>query len=349
MRGIIVLDGPDCAGKTTLAEELKRQVIARGSSLPKKHQFAAEVHHLSLPVKGQAFEEHKVALIAYIKKAWHEGKVIIADRHFLSEAIYGAHYRGGSEYPETARYMDMLLHRFKALRVICCPPVEQVVKIHAEMKQVRVEMYNKGMDRIAQRFLNLWHGDESREDVGKIPDYVEQLSLAGGVKDIAGWYLYDYTKNDLKEYAAFLLDELRAEYDLMPDGIDNIDRWGFTGFPSQHAVLFVGDKMNSDNELRVPFLANSASSLYLAKTFHALNLEADKTCIANINDKGGVETVKMLSELCGRVVVMGREAQRTMDQYGLRYDFKIDHPQYANRFNHYNNRYVEQMTLALKE
>lgn len=335
MRGLIMLDGPDCAGKTTLSKSLQ----AASAELGHK----AVVHHLGKPDPGTCWKMHSDALIAYIRQMMDEDVIVIADRHFLSEGIYGRGYRQWSEYPYAMRYMDMLFNRFNGLKVICCPPTSVVVDTHAKMKEVRREEYDSGMDKIANMFQNVWH---SAVHLTSLPggDYTAQLAALGGVQDKPLWYHFDYTENDVDEYARFLLKELELENEVSDWSTFDFD---FNGTPGKRSVLLVGDKMSSVNDLGIPFFANHGSSAFLAKTLHQLAVPAENLCIVNVNDVDGVRATRELAELCGRTVVLGREAERTMRANNIEFDAYCRHPQHARRFNHNDNTYLKELGLAM--
>lgn len=336
MRGLILLDGPDCAGKSTLAQSIVAASAEAG--------HRAVIHHLGKPETGQAWKMHADALIAYIKQMLTEDVIVVADRHFLSEEIYGKCYRGGGEYPFGMRYMDMLFNRFGGLKVICCPPTAVVVETHKKMMAERHEEYDSGMDKIANLYTSLWH---SAVHTSSLPgrDYSGQLSALGGVQDKPSWYHFDYCERDVDEYARFLLQEMAIEQEV--DDMTLFDG-NFNGTPGRRSTLLVGDKMNTVNELGIPFFANHGSSQFLAKTLHALMVPAEELCIVNINDEGGVETTRELADLCQRVVVMGREAERSMRANGIDFDAYVRHPQHARRFNYNDNTYIGELQAALK-
>lgn len=333
MRGLILLDGPDCAGKTTLANKLVEQVAARKGE--------AVIHHLGMPEPGTCWDMHAGALLDYIEEML-QGKVVIADRHFLSEGVYAAVYRDGSEYPFTMRYMDMLFDRWRGLKVICCPPIDRVVETHAKMKEVRVEAYDKGMDKVARRFERIWH-DQVNGKLAPGREYTEQLMLTGGVADKPLWYHYDWTQHDVTTYAANLVDELVKEGWFYGDDTDDLV---FTGTPGPLSTLLVGDQMSQVNKLGIPFFANSDSSLFLAQTLHKLMVPAERLCIANINDQGQVPTVRYLAERCQQVIALGRQAERSLQLHDIPYNAYVRHPQHARRFNHNDESYARELYQA---
>lgn len=342
MRGLILLDGPDGAGKSTLAQIIMDRIGEIGG--------IGHLHHLGRAVEGTAWDRDSRELLGYISEAFEgpEGAVVVADRHFIGETIYGDVYRGGGEYMVASRHMDRLLHRFRALRVICAPPVDYVKETFERLKKEREEMYDSSMDRVATRYLMLWQALPSPTSVAN-PNYLQQLMALGGVHDKLGWYHYDVTKHgaDMRGYASFLLHELEREQAMIPEDLLDINEWRFTGYPSPHSVLLVGDKISDDNGISIPFFANHGSSLYLAKTLQKVAADESRIVIANINDPDGVTTTRGLSELCGLTVAMGREAERTLRDHGIPFHARIRHPQHARRFNYNDNSYEEEMREAL--
>lgn len=335
MRGLILLDGPDCAGKSTLAKSIQTASAELGQR--------AVIHHLGKPEDGQEWKLHSTAIEDYIQQMLDENVIVIVDRHFLSEEIYGKVYRNGGAYPYTMRFIDMLYNRFSGLKVICCPPTSVVVDTHKRMMEERYEEYTDKMDRIANLYQGLWH---SAVHVSSFPgrDYTGQLTALGGVQDKKFWYHFNYCESDVDEYARYLLQELATEVAIADPFLDSLK---FIGTPDRRATLLVGDMSATKNKLGLPFWANHGSSHFLAKTLHQLMVPAESLCIANINDEGGVRTVKQLAEQCGRVVVLGREAQRTMQRENIDYDAYCRHPQHARRFNQNDNTYLDELKKAL--
>lgn len=354
LQGLIILDGPDGSGKSTLAAALKREVEYRGSS--------AVVHH-SAPIEGSdCWEVHSQELLGYIHSAFVMNKVVIMDRQFMSESVYGTVYRGGSVYPHAVRHIDRLLHRFRALRVVCAPEPEFVIEHHARLKNERDELY-EDIAEVAVRYRALWDGVVGTMDPGGEgwamscgvrydgkQDYLQQLSLAGGVKDTPGWYHYDLNHEGiyLKNYVSYLLHELGQEQRSASKFTLDPVKFTHTGFAHTGSVLLVGDEVAGPNRLMLPFYANSGSSLYLARTLHKLGAEENKVVICNVNDPSGLDQVQQLIEETNfsRKVIMGRQAERTFLHAGMRFDAVVRHPQHARRFSHNDNSYENELRAA---
>ena len=338
MRGIIMLEGPDCGGKTTLAEALVNTVESYGGR--------AKIAHMGYTKGQDSWAENANSLIAAIRWAFSTpGGVIVLDRQFIGESIYGCVYRGGSAIPLASRHLDRLLYRFRALRVLCIPPKDVVIGTHARLKLERHEAFDDISDTV-HLYHALWDGCSITP---LLNDYVGWLSVSGGVADRSGWYKYDWTVTPLQEQVDLLLQELMLEQDMIFDGYLDWHEFTFTGFPKTRGLLFIGDKISCTNELNLPFFSNSASSLYLAKTLHELQLDEAGIAIANINDDGGKEQMLELVENVdfAKIIVLGKEAERTMIRESLPFTAAVRHPQHARRFNFHDDSYVEELRAAL--
>jgi thymidylate kinase len=99
----LIIDGPDGAGKTTLA---KRHALIAGM----------EYHHEGPPPPEGVFEH-------YLRQVQRR-RLTVFDRSFLGEQVYGPILRGGSAL--TVPQFNELLYEAKmgARIVVCLPPLE---------------------------------------------------------------------------------------------------------------------------------------------------------------------------------------------------------------------------------
>lgn len=108
---IIVFEGADAAGKTTLAGVVKKVAEAAG-------QKAEYIH--GVPFCGWCEEAHRAMLHAALDHA-AKGKIVCVDRHWPSEFVYGPIFRGKPDYesgPEVE--FDATIRRL-GLYVLCVP------------------------------------------------------------------------------------------------------------------------------------------------------------------------------------------------------------------------------------
>jgi hypothetical protein len=111
---LFILEGPDGAGKTTLATRIAKifgaQYIHHGSYRNVKSLGKVYVDSLMLAVQGQT--------------------PVVLDRSWLSEPIYADVFRGGKDRlgPEGVRFLNRLALRCRAFVIRCLPPFDVVEK-----------------------------------------------------------------------------------------------------------------------------------------------------------------------------------------------------------------------------
>lgn len=100
--GAILIEGPDCSGKTTLVEQLKNALRWDSKAL----------HHKS----GDQF-------LRYMKEYIQQEQVIF-DRGHYSEWVYSQLWRGGNPFsPDEKKLLDQFC-RQRMLLIFTCPPLE---------------------------------------------------------------------------------------------------------------------------------------------------------------------------------------------------------------------------------
>jgi len=142
---VIIIDGPDACGKTTLGRRICEM-------------FDGRYIHLTLRKK---MLEHQVVSL-YMALKWSEEHPVVIDRHWISEQIYGGVYRGGTNIRREAAVMDRLItDHFGFLYVIAIlrDPIE-MARAHADSSIARDEMYESDsrIVEVARGYYDLWHG-----------------------------------------------------------------------------------------------------------------------------------------------------------------------------------------------
>lgn len=100
---IIILEGPDGSGKTTLANKLAEQT-------------GYDVVHMSMPKS----EEEKVKMFSMYKQALEESDNVIFDRCWYSEMAYGPVMRGASYISHNNMYeLENILAKKGAIVIYC--------------------------------------------------------------------------------------------------------------------------------------------------------------------------------------------------------------------------------------
>ena len=152
---IIILEGPDGGGKTTLANRLR-------------DQYNYQVWHTGKPEPW--FKDEDLAYY-YKLSLWRArtlGQSVVFDRHWLGELVYGPVMRNQCLLNEQhIRYFEMQMATLQIKLCVVMPPFEEVLKnwklkhndyIPDEQKLTQVFM---AYEKLAERY---WRYDYTTDD-----------------------------------------------------------------------------------------------------------------------------------------------------------------------------------------
>lgn len=142
MKGLIILEGPDGSGKTTLAEYFVRE------------HNAYYIH---------CTYEKDMDMFAYFTDKLNEaigyleaGHLVIIDRLWMSEEVYAKVFRGGTKWPYAGRLFDRIILKYSGIYVLCIPgDLRAYLNAYNDLKQARVEMYDT-MESVYLGYTDLW-------------------------------------------------------------------------------------------------------------------------------------------------------------------------------------------------
>lgn len=130
IKGIVILDGPDAAGKTTLAERLIEMNQGNGIILHATYRF-----------KDKIPTYHGVLLRKAIKLS--KKTLVIIDRLHISEYIYAKVFRDGTKWPWQLPVFNQICKSLHIPIVICIPSsLEQGMRWFEQTKKERYEMFD---------------------------------------------------------------------------------------------------------------------------------------------------------------------------------------------------------------
>ena len=183
---IILLEGPDGSGKSTLANYFinNHKTAYIHVSNPKDYTYPTQQHDTMI-----LFGEN-----------WKNSSTVF-DRHWLSLLIYSYIFdeqkiQENVIYRLTqnlSHYLDIINHT-----IICLPPKELYLKKFEELKLKRKEVYTN-MNDIYDAYDAIYYGKNyGITDNGVLKNIIN----LGGLKNMKGVHLYDYTKDglDIKSY-----------------------------------------------------------------------------------------------------------------------------------------------------
>lgn len=196
---IILLEGADCSGKTTLAETLC-------SALQEK---AVYVHHTE---KNNTIADFSRTLNEAADRR-REGKWTIIDRLWISEMIYGPLMRDANRDPEGV--VARLCHMHGVVTVVS---IRQDLSKHLnhfrETQKTRDEYAAEQIINVIQAYHDLWYGTLQGEN--SLPfarnSLYYYLSRFTPLKLLRSYYQYDMDKFTAAQFTNWLLrlEEERA-------------------------------------------------------------------------------------------------------------------------------------------
>ena len=143
----IIIEGPDCSGKSTLAGEL----IKKFPDHVYVHNSLQNNKHVMRDAKGDIIMEVGDLFAAHVTLVRSNPKVII-DRLWPSEIVYGHIFRNGN-IAYTAKEMRHIIELYEPICVGCLPPKKTVQEKFNERKET--EDF-KTVDRVHNMYSKLF-------------------------------------------------------------------------------------------------------------------------------------------------------------------------------------------------
>lgn len=139
MKGIIILDGPDACGKTTLANKFIEKY--GGTYIHLTYRFADK-----MPIYHAAMLRKALKL--------SKSQLVIIDRLHVSEYIYAKVFRGGTKWPWMLPMFNSLCRELNIPIIVCAPStVKRGIEWFEETKSKRFEMYDD-ISKVIQEYID---------------------------------------------------------------------------------------------------------------------------------------------------------------------------------------------------
>lgn len=332
--GIIILEGPDASGKTTLAKFLRDEYHARYFHLTYRWRNKMDTYHT-------AAVRHAVRLAS-------EGELVVLDRCWPSEAIYADVFRGGTPWPQAGRILDRVLLKHSALTIFCLPPSTQTaVERHAAHRDPDHPYDDKTFRGCVQRYLDMFWGNEDHtplpvytEGYGKngLGTYNDLLTQWGGMhirQDCIEYQIEDHG-HDLVKFCNKALNLMYWLQNQNPTTALDHRRQNFSGHLTMAKYIVVGEKSNPKGKNpQWPFFELKYSSGYLNSCLHKLGLPEHELVMFNAD--GDLSCVQEMLEMRPQmettpVVALGAVAEHYAEKIGFTRISGVYHPAYAARF-----------------
>lgn len=339
--GIIVLDGPDGTGKTTLATHLRDAHGARMFHLGSKHAKNAFLNNW--------------AMLENLLHHHEKGRLVVLDRMWLSEHVYGSVFRPDDNRDDLGRLMHRVLLTHGALHVVCTGDTDELVA-QQSVNQDPDHPYDDvrfrrvcDMYRFSAGLSNKMTTGTSLEDMDAA--YRFQFTYGATLgrylqnknrKPIPWCFIYnkDWEGKDLQAYGEYLVYQVDQQRVFA-------NRWSRKMAGSSRAVLLmVGDRVNkTTNKTPWPFFSDKNSSRYLSDVLNKLAIPETDLLWINSDDLDVLEhTCDYAIERGLSICLLGKAAlkQFSVIQPQLEKDFSpvgveaavfhAPHPSHSNRF-----------------
>jgi thymidylate kinase len=322
--GIVLLEGADASGKTTLARHLVDRYGAK---------------YLHSTVRRDVWRYHTGALRLAVRHS--ENQLVVMDRHWISELVYGAVFRGAPAYDVGARCFDRVLRRYGAVTVLCAPinQREQARRWAVGREAGKKEHFDR-VREVIQRYFDLAEGNVAHPGNGYLDQLIrfQDFNLRDDVLvydiDLHGIYP---GPSGIEKFGRRIIDMVERLQSL------TIPRRGYNlagrADVSRPATLFVGEAIARryasppwpwcDRDDR------KNSALWFNTALHLLKVREDRCVFTNALQPDGSEShlLELLSDSQLKVIALGEVAARAVTRLG-RSATVIPHPSWHKRFRH---------------
>jgi len=309
MNGIIILDGPDATGKTTLQEFFVKKYDAIPIHLTWNKELALRM-----------FDYQTEEMLRAVELSTNH--LVVVDRHWISEKIYANVLRGGSPWPLMGRMMDRVWRKHAALYIITLPVQSQLGF------EMALQRHNDNIDNAHpytdQQFMKLLHQYSDFYN-----DNITRHDMIPYFMEFDGHNLDKFTERVMVRLN--FLQTTQYPPALLPRNTN------IAGHSAKARYLIIGEQVNcKDNPFSWPFYAYKNSSLFLTEVIAELKINETWLMWANAKNADGSFNI-LIPELIIRYglvpIVLGNEAERVLRNNGFKNTTTIMHPSYARRFN----------------
>lgn len=320
---IIVLEGADGTGKTTLANEIVKQLDAG-------------YVHLTYRFKKNMFAYQTWAMHKALRHVATTGKPFVIDRHWISENIYADEYRGGTKWPLSGRFFDRVMNKVGGIYIFCLHDgtIEDYKERYKKLKEERFEMYSD-TSGIAQRYCDFFRNieKESRSDIFR--------------------YSIGAEGRDLQGFVSYIEDEFSWRHDT-GNRLRTLTCNNQTGSIFSN-YLILGDqvcKSRLGKEPAWPFHKYQGGSLLLTQELENLNVPERDLCWVNIHGDRANYLVNLWCEMnpSGKILCLGEDVEKTFKKMKIIRPYtKAIHPACAYRFHKFRNEFTRQLKEFFNE
>lgn len=315
MQGVIMLEGPDGCGKTTLARKLVEKYDA---------------FYIHGRVHKNIWKYHTAAARLASRKSQHQ--LVVVDRNWPSEAVYGPLFRDTMGYKLGERCLDRVFLKMATLHVMCLPENEDsIVRNFNRLKESRREEHPVVLD-VARSYRSLWEGGQPDTKIY----YADSISRAGGLNTRHDWVRYDWSTqgHDLDSFCRDLILQLGTIRSKQYQAALAHDCSNILGYMPSAEFIFVGEQLgNPYGPTRWPFHAVAESPLFLNQHLQVIDWLEPQAMWTNMVDSEQHLPALLHQRPDLKVITLGAIPRSLCKKLSIPVHAALKHPQYERRFN----------------
>lgn len=152
----IIIEGPDCSGKSTVVDRIKNAL----------HWDSKSLHHK----EGNQFAR-------YLKE-YAANEYVVFDRSHFSEEVYSNLWRGGSPFSKEEKEILDNVCRLNTLIIFTCPAAEVLKERYLKRgyeQQIKLEELEKSRELFCSAFNEMPHSLYTSKDYDELNALVKEV------------------------------------------------------------------------------------------------------------------------------------------------------------------------------
>lgn len=323
---LIVLEGPDGSGKTTLAKALQEKL-------------GGTYIHLTYRFKGRMFDYHTAAIEQCLRHL-QTGPVIL-DRWWASEMVYARAFRGKTEFDMGGRMLDRVGLKHGVQYVLCLPESRRDYASHHQ---------NTKEDRYKSKPHALNGREGMVDDQVKVFDLYRQWDTWMGKREDVIHYDWMTQGENISDMCDNIIHNSFDILPLIPWFLSDRNVRRFAGNPGASRVIVTPERPNKYRRKMWPAFNHSGRDLQLTRDLERFNIPENDIFWCEIIDLNGNPTVnqydlQVLSE--SRLIISTTDlTSMALESMGIKDITPFPYPQLNIRKNKERSDAARKLGLA---
>jgi nicotinamide riboside kinase len=333
LTGLVVLEGANATGKSSLAEELRRR-------------FDAVVMHQTYRFRDRIFDYHTAVLHRALELS--KTRLVVLDRLWMSEEVYAHVYRQGTPWPHQGRFVERVLRKAGAVTIVCVAYDDDALRArYLSTRSHRSDAEVEKNLQVNRRFRELSAQHQASKNPPERKTYFDDLISKVTISATQQWpeHLFYEIGESYNDIVYEMVDGLMLfQGDQLRGALDNPNFLG----SANSEFLIVGDRANAKHRWFWPFYEYGNCSLWLANQLHVINFNESSAAWTNAYDNPNtIEQLQANGFLSNmKVIALGNQALKRLESLKVKVHAVVPHPQHGRRFTNNGDEYRQKLQAA---